>query len=155
MSGDRGSATVLVLAMAGLVVLVGLLLAGLGAVAVTRHRAASAADLAALAAADVALQGPDAACAAAARVAERGATVLTACRLGDDVVEVVVVLRPGGVLGRLGEARAVARAGPTVTPAGTNRPPRASGYRPTAHLPTLIPRTGCADPTFPAERTPA
>jgi secretion/DNA translocation related TadE-like protein len=141
--------------MAGLVVLVALLLAGLGAVAVTRHRAASAADLAALAAADVALQGPEVACAAAARAAQRGATALTACRLDGDIVEVVVVLRPGGVLGRLGEARAVARAGPTVTPEGTNRPPRASRCRRTADLPTLLPGTGCADQTFPAGRTPA
>ena len=117
MSADRGSATVLVLAVAGLLVLVAVLLAGLGGVAVTRHRAAAAADLAALAGADAALQGPDAACAAAGRAARRGDAELAACQLDGDVVEVAVLLRPGGVLGRLGQARAVARAGPGA-PAG-------------------------------------
>ncbi len=108
----------LVLALAALLVLVTLLLAGLGGVAVTRHRAAAAADLAALAGADVALQGADVACAAAAHAARRGAAQLAECRLEGDVVEVAVLLRPGGALGRLGQARAVARAGPGV-PAGT------------------------------------
>jgi len=111
-TGERGSATVLVLAMAALLALVAVLLSALGAVAVTRHRAASTADLAALAAADVAVRGADVACAAAARAAVRGAAELQDCRVDGDVVEVVVVQRPGGVLGRLGAARAVARAGP-------------------------------------------
>ena len=120
MKGDRGSATVLVLALAALLVLVALLLSALGAVAVTRHRAASTADLAALAAADVALQGPAVACAAAARAAARGRAELATCRVDGDVVEVVVVQRPGGPLGRLGAARAIARAGPGDPP-GTLR----------------------------------
>ena len=153
-SGERGSATVLMLAMSALLVLVALLLAGLGGAAVTRHRAASAADLAALAGADVALQGPDAVCATAARAARHAAAELAACRLDGDVVEVVVTLRPGGVLGRLGEARAVARAGPWAT-AGTKPPPRASGCRQRTVLPTLRRGAGRPDQTFPAERTPA
>jgi secretion/DNA translocation related TadE-like protein len=115
---DRGSATVLVLALAGLLVLVGLLLTALAAVAVTRHRAASTADLAALAAADLVLEGPDVACSAAARVTVRDRAELSSCHLEGDVVEVAVALRPGGVLGTFGAARAVARAGPSAT-AGT------------------------------------
>ena len=49
--GERGSATVWVLALAGVLALVGLAGVLVGAAAVARHRAGSAADLVALAAA--------------------------------------------------------------------------------------------------------
>jgi secretion/DNA translocation related TadE-like protein len=123
---DRGSASLLVLSLAGVLALVAMLAVAAGSVAVARHRAASAADLAALAGADRSLQGPGPVCAAATRAAERVAAELTACRLAGDVVEVVVTVRPPGPLGALGSARAVARAGPTAPRPGTNRPPGAS-----------------------------
>jgi secretion/DNA translocation related TadE-like protein len=112
--GDRGSATVLVLSLASVLVLLSAVTAALGAVAVTRHRAASAADLAALAAADRALDGVGQACAAAARVTLAVAAELESCRLRGEVAEVVVAVRPPGRLGELGRARARARAGPAL-----------------------------------------
>jgi secretion/DNA translocation related TadE-like protein len=109
---DRGSGTVLVLALSTVLVMVGMLLAALAAVGVARHRAASAADLAALAAADRALVGERAACAAAARAARAVGADLEACRLTGDIADVVAVVQPPGAIGRLGAARGVARAGP-------------------------------------------
>jgi secretion/DNA translocation related TadE-like protein len=111
---DTGSGTVLVLALAAVLALVGTLLAGVAAVAVARHRAASAADLAALAAADRALAGRVPACAAARRAAAAVAAGLLSCRLDRDVADVVVVLRPPGPLGGLGQATSRARAGPAA-----------------------------------------
>lgn len=75
------------------------------------HRAASAADLAALAAAGAAAraEGERVACAAAAGLARRNGAVLERCRVGTDgsaTVEVVVAVAG------LGGARATARAGP-------------------------------------------
>lgn len=110
---DAGSASVLVLALAGVVAVVGALAATVGAVAVARHRAAAIADLAALAAADRALIGQDHACAAAERAAAAGAGTLESCRLTGDVANVVVTVRPPGVLAGLGVARSHSRAGPT------------------------------------------
>lgn len=109
---DRGSGTVLVLCLMGVLTATTALLAALGAVAVARHRAASAADLAALAAAGRVLEGQQVACAAAGRtVAAVGARV-TSCALDGDRVTVAVALRPAGLLAGLGSATAVARAGP-------------------------------------------
>ncbi|WP_299035954.1 Rv3654c family TadE-like protein [uncultured Pseudokineococcus sp.] len=114
--GDCGAGTVLVVA----VVLAGLLVcsagAALGQAVVARHRASAAADLAALAAADV-LVGRSAgdACGAAVRVAGRGGARLLGCRpVGQEVV-VEVAVDVAGVLGGLGPARAAARAGPAPT----------------------------------------
>ncbi|MDT7546087.1 MAG: hypothetical protein QOE99_2197, partial [Actinomycetota bacterium] len=100
--GDRGSATVLVLALAVSLAVIGGLASAVGAVAVARHRASSAADLAALAAADRALAGPAAACAAAARAARAVSAVLESCRLTGEVVAVEVAVRPPGALGSWG-----------------------------------------------------
>jgi secretion/DNA translocation related TadE-like protein len=110
-SCDRGSATVLVLALCAVVVLAGSTAATLGAVAVARHRAAAAADLAALAAAARVAEGP-AACAAADRVARSHGAGLVACRPAGWEVVVETSVRPPGVLGGLGAATARARAGP-------------------------------------------
>ena len=109
---DTGSGTVLVLAAASVLLLVGMLLASLAAVGVARHRAASVADLSALAAASSAHLGNAAACAVAADVADRSSARLLECRLRGDVVEVVASVRPPGRLGELGSATARARAGP-------------------------------------------
>ena len=109
---DRGSGSLLVLALTGVLLLVAMVLATLAAVAVTRHRAASAADLAALAAADRALAGEQVACAAAARAATAAGAVLRLCRVTGEEADVVTAVRPPAALGRLGEAHGVARAGP-------------------------------------------
>jgi len=110
--GDAGVAGVLVLALAGVLALVGAVSASLGAVAVARQRAAAVADLAALAAADASLEGEAAACDRAQRVATANAAVLASCRLAGDLAVVVAEVRPPGPLGRLGVTSARARAGP-------------------------------------------
>lgn len=116
--GEDGSATVLVLALCGVLLLAGSLAGALGAVTVARHRAASAADLAALAGASAASRGADA-CAAAGRSAARADAQLVRClRQGTDVA-VEVSVRPPGAIGRLGPASARARAGPSGGAAGT------------------------------------
>ncbi|WP_422744232.1 Rv3654c family TadE-like protein [Mycobacterium sp. WMMD1722] len=87
-------------------------LAGVGAAVLARHRAQSAADLAALAAAGRIVDGPDSACAQAHSVAAAVGVAVVRCDFaGLDVV--VAVQTPVG-LGRwaLGSARAAARAGP-------------------------------------------
>jgi len=112
-AGERGSATVLVLALSTVVALLGMVLATLGAVGVARHRAASVADLAALAAASRALDGPGPACEAAQQVATSAGGILTGCRLVGAVADVTAEVRPAGRVGSLGTATARARAGPT------------------------------------------
>ena len=110
--GDAGVATVLVLSMASVLVLVGAVTSGLAAVAVARQRAASAADLSALAAAASTLEGPEVACDRARRLATRTGARLASCTVDGDVVQVVAEVRPPGAIGRLGTASARARAGP-------------------------------------------
>lgn len=111
-AGEDGSATVIGVGLLGavLALLAGCLQAGSAIVA--RHHAESAADLAALASAAEAVAGPEAACRAARRVADRMATALTACRLDGWDVFVSVEAPPGGLFERFGVARASARAGP-------------------------------------------
>ena len=106
--GDRGSATLWV--VGGLAVLMVVVTAVLwfGAAVVARHQAEGAADLAALAAATVAVDGERAACAEARWVVERMEGVLRSCRLSgwDAFVEVEVAFGP------FGSAAGRARAGP-------------------------------------------
>ncbi|MFJ4092317.1 Rv3654c family TadE-like protein [Kitasatospora sp. NPDC089913] len=113
---DTGSATVWLLA--------GVLLGGvaftaalsLGVVVGARHRAESAADLAALAAADRILVDTDGGCARARAVAaaQSAAVVFCAADLPADAVEVVAEVPVTGLPVRLpvGPARARSRAGP-------------------------------------------
>jgi secretion/DNA translocation related TadE-like protein len=85
----------------------------LGGAVTARHRAGAAADMAAIAAAQHALEGPAAACRAAAAIARVNRASVDTCRVvGAGVVEVRVRLAVSGPFGRLGPARAVARAGP-------------------------------------------
>ena len=111
--GERGSATVWVFALSAVLAVVGAA-AVVVAVAVTaRHRAGSAADLAALAAAGQAVIGDPDACAVAADVAARNGARLTSCTLQEGAVVAVTVSVPLR-LGPLGEhaASGRARAGP-------------------------------------------
>ncbi|GAA2925720.1 hypothetical protein GCM10010524_63320 [Streptomyces mexicanus] len=109
--GDRGSATVWsVGAIALLCVVFGIGLA-LGQAVVVRHRAAGAADLAALAAADHWAEGRVAACAHADRVARAQGARLVRCALTGTVSDVSAAME-GGPL----SAQVRARAGPPAAP---------------------------------------
>lgn len=111
--GEAGSGTVLVLGLVAVLAAVAGVLVTVGLLVVTRHRADSAADLAALAAAGRSLSGLEEACRAAAETAEAAGARLVTCRLdGDDAVVSVAVLPPGR-LAELGPATGQARAGPT------------------------------------------
>lgn len=120
---DRGSGTVHVLTLTmvlGVLLVAVLLLAQAG---VASHRAAKAADLAALAAADAArglVVGEP--CATARRVARGNGAELELCRLvppGLVVVDVRTEVPLDGPLARFGPARGIARAGP---PGGAGTP---------------------------------
>ncbi|MGW2403378.1 Rv3654c family TadE-like protein [Streptomyces sp. NPDC001739] len=88
--GDDGSATVCTVFAAAALCAVFLALMGLGQAVTARHRAGGAADLAALAAADRAVQGPTAACTAAGRVAAAQHTRLVRCAVSGPVADVSV-----------------------------------------------------------------
>ncbi|MBX6750926.1 MAG: flp pilus-assembly TadE/G-like family protein [Micromonosporaceae bacterium] len=109
--GDRGAASVWVLAVGLAVIVVAQALVVIGSATVARHRAQAAADLAALAAAMKVLDGESAACARAAEVSARNGASLVACRLdGFDVIVTVEVAVTGTP--PWGAARRSARAGP-------------------------------------------
>lgn len=104
---DGGSATVWVaLAATVLCALFGTVLA-LGQVVIARHRAAAAADLAALAAADHALRGEAVACSRAAEAARAQGAVLLRCELRGETADVEAASRLGPFT-----PRALSRAGP-------------------------------------------
>lgn len=111
--GDRGSATIWVLALCGVLLSLGAAAVLVGAAVAGRHRAEAAADLAALAAAGQAVAGAADPCAAATSIASVNGAVLESCTLHPGaVVEVRVAV--GVRLGPLGrrQASARARAGP-------------------------------------------
>ena len=118
---DDGVAAVLVLGSTALLVLVASVAVALAGVSVARQRAASAADLSALAAAHAVLSGPAVACRRAASLADRVGGRVASCEVDGDVVLVVVDVRPPGVLGRLGAASARARAGPAMSSVVSSR----------------------------------
>jgi secretion/DNA translocation related TadE-like protein len=106
---DRGSISLLMVAI-GIVFVVALVAGvGLGGARVARHRAQNAADAGALAGAVWAVDGPQAACAVAGRVVSANDARLVSCAVdGLDVrVTVEVRLKDGMPAGR-----ASARAGP-------------------------------------------
>lgn len=104
---DRGSGPATVLAWVALASLLLAVVMALGIVHVAQARAASAADLAAVSAADALAAGGDP-CPVASNIASANGASLTSCTVdGQDVV--VSVELPAG---RFGTARAAARAGP-------------------------------------------
>ncbi|MGW3042498.1 Rv3654c family TadE-like protein [Kitasatospora sp. NPDC001159] len=117
---DAGSATVWLLALAMLGTAVFAATIAVGAVVAARHRAESAADLAALAAADRLLLEADGGCGRAAGIAAAQGAALVSCSVDQsaDAVEVVAEVPVGGLPVRLpvGPARARARAGPVRAP---------------------------------------
>ena len=104
---EAGGATILVVAMAGVLAFVTVGLAAAGGLVTAQRRAQAAADLAALGAAS----DLDRACAAAARIAAANAAVLDACRVDGDEVRVVVSVG-GPEAWREVRVSAEARAGP-------------------------------------------
>ncbi|HEU5155997.1 MAG TPA: Rv3654c family TadE-like protein [Streptosporangiaceae bacterium] len=118
---DRGSGTVWMVALMALVWSVAMVAMSTGGVRAARHRAHAAADLAALAAASHAADGPGRACGLAATVARAAEGRLTMCALRARIadVRVVVTCRITG-LGPV-QITAAARAGPTYRspPSGT------------------------------------
>ena len=108
---DRGSASLLVVSLTGVVLLLGLAGAFLTATGAAQRRAQAAADLAALAGANAHQRGGDA-CVAAGQVADRNGVESTACQVeGNDVVVTVLLAGPE-FLGHSWELIGRARAGP-------------------------------------------
>lgn len=111
--GERGSATVLAIALMGVLLTLG---AGLGLTAATVHAhrvAASAADLTALAAAQAAVDGMSA-CSAGARLAAANDAWLVSCDLVGRIVTVTVRVRGPHWLGWGADLVGRARAGPAA-----------------------------------------
>lgn len=114
---DSGAATVLVVAMAGVLMFVMVGLGAAGGLVVAQRRAQAAADLSALAGATTATD----ACAEAGRVAAANGAVVEECGLEDEVVSVAVSVRGPDLpwVSRWSQVRvtAEARAGPAMHPA--------------------------------------
>lgn len=112
MRDEQGLATVF--ACSALVALIGvtLMIAQVGAIVVARHRAQAAADLAALTAAGALVDGVEAACGEAGRVARRMGTRIRVCEAAQwDATVAVERNVPIGLYGAR-TVRASARAGP-------------------------------------------
>lgn len=102
--GDRGSATVWAALLTGVLCLVFGAALAMGQAVLARHRAGGAADLAALAAADHAMDGPAAACARAARTAAAQSARLVRCAVTGETADVTVAVGPARVRSRAGPA---------------------------------------------------
>lgn len=109
---DRGSATIWAVAGIAALLLLGAMVMEVGAATATRHRADAAADLAALAAAEYATDGEQAACDHARWVAGGMRVHLARCRLAGWNALIEVSDQPTGVLAGFGAATAHAMAGP-------------------------------------------
>ena len=108
---QRGAATVVGVALAGLLTTFAFGCAGAGAVVVAHRRSQAAADLAALAGAAALQRGSDA-CAAATDIAGRNQAELASCSVTGDDVLVEVRTTTGPMLGHRYPLSARARAGP-------------------------------------------
>ncbi|MBO4271342.1 Rv3654c family TadE-like protein [Microbispora triticiradicis] len=111
---ERGSATIWSITLMAVVWLAAMVVVQVGLARVARHRAQSAADLAALGAARWTLAVPGKACGRAQVIAVANHASLRSCALSEGVVEVAVSVRFEVPL--LGTATAVASA--TAGPAG-------------------------------------
>lgn len=111
---EEGSGTVLALTIIAALLVLTVVIVGLIGVVSANRRASAAADLSALAAADVyrGLTEGDP-CAVAANLAERHGAHLESCTFPDrpETVEVTVAVPVAGPMGMLGSARVRARAG--------------------------------------------
>jgi secretion/DNA translocation related TadE-like protein len=108
---ERGSATLLVVEMVGLLLFIGAALSVVTAMVVAHRAAQAAADLAALAGArDVA--GGGAGCARATQIAAANQARVTTCTVTGRVVDVVVEVEGPHWLGQTADFDAHARSGP-------------------------------------------
>lgn len=107
-ASERGAATLLGVALSGMLLLLGVTLAEITAVVAAHRRAQAAADLAALAGAT----SPGESCSAAQRVATANGARLTGCLLEAADVLVSVEVDPPPGLDRVVTIRGQARAGP-------------------------------------------
>jgi secretion/DNA translocation related TadE-like protein len=128
--GDEGAASVLAAFAAAAVVMVFGLMLAVGAATSARHKAGSAADLSALAAATYLPLGEQMACDQARWVVDMMRMRLDECRMNGWVARVVVTTAVSG----LGEITARAAAGPVtqMSPAEVNAQPIAGNGRPRA-----------------------
>ncbi|OLT29459.1 hypothetical protein BJF83_11100 [Nocardiopsis sp. CNR-923] len=136
---DTGSATVWTVGLCALLMLAALAVLHTAAVRLDRDRAATAADLAALAAATEAVHGTENACALGRSTAEANGGSLDACAVTGATVEVEVSVR-SAVLDRPVTARS--RAGPATdppNPAGVGEPaPRSASSARTRPYPADV-----------------
>ncbi|WP_189278690.1 Rv3654c family TadE-like protein [Streptomyces atratus] len=114
---DRGLATVWVAMTTATLCAVFAVVLALGQVMVARHRAGGAADLAALAAADRALQGPGEACGAAEEVAAAQGAVVVRCTVRGEIADVTARASFGPY-----EPAVRSRAGPSAAAPGSPDP---------------------------------
>ncbi|MEV7893756.1 Rv3654c family TadE-like protein [Streptomyces cyaneofuscatus] len=148
---DRGVATVWVAVTTVALCAVFALVLELGQAVTARHRAGGAADLAALAAADRALEGPEAACEAARRVALAQKAVLVRCSVQGEIADVVA----RSSLGRYApavRARAAPPAGPRAVVAGRSSFASATSHRTVSAGPDV--RVGRREHDFQVPRAP-
>lgn len=109
---DRGSASVWSVGALAALLAVAVAVVHLGGVAVARHQAEAAADLAALAGAGRVVAGERAACERAGEIIDHMRVRLDSCLVRGWDVLVEVSAHPAGPVGRFGAATARARAGP-------------------------------------------
>jgi secretion/DNA translocation related TadE-like protein len=112
LAGDRGAASLLLLAIGLTFVAAGVAGAAVGTARIARHQARTAADFGALAGAVVAVEGREAACAQAARLVKANGGRMTSCEVAglEIIVRVEVPVTPLPGMNRY--ATAAARAGP-------------------------------------------
>jgi secretion/DNA translocation related TadE-like protein len=109
--GEEGFATIVAVGLALVIMVVAAAVGAAGAVVAARHRAEAVADMAALAAAQHAVAGQDAACAAARALTDAEHVALLQCRLDGLDALVTTATAPPGRLALLGLVHGEARAG--------------------------------------------
>ncbi|MCK9874327.1 flp pilus-assembly TadE/G-like family protein [Frankia sp. Ag45/Mut15] len=119
---DDGSATVWLLAVLFLLMWLAGVAFTLTTIGAVRARAATAADLAALAAAGLPPAGAETACAQAGRVSELDGAHLVGCRIVADAVEVTVRVPLPLMFGLRASVTSTARAGPWARAPGVYQP---------------------------------
>jgi secretion/DNA translocation related TadE-like protein len=132
--GDQGLATVWVAVTTVTLCAVFAVVLALGQVVSARHQAGGAADLAALAAADRALRGVEAACGAAGEVAATQGAEIVRCEVQGEIADVTARVRFGPyapeVRSRAGPPEARGSQDPSMRPVGPAR----------VHFPALGPQ---------------
>ncbi|NBE99907.1 hypothetical protein FE391_26440 [Nonomuraea sp. KC401] len=104
----------------GLLMAVATAVATVGSVRVAGHRVSSAADLSALAAAEMALTDPEGACLRASAIAARNGAKLTRCEIRDEIADVWTTVSISLPIAGTRTLTGRSRAGPaTVAPAGS------------------------------------